>query len=279
MIDIRLSKDEQNVINAIYEHFCSNNKWPVARVIRKGLGRKTVESVVVRKEPQVVQKIEDNRIEHYKLTFHGVLTCSEAKDDVQMLLRYIDFLKKKYEENPAVQEVTSTEVEQSLKLSKEQSIRLSALIDLGNLYAISATSLGRAEWKAGVPDDIEDIVEANSPEEYLRKRLEKEEKRQEGLKKMYSTKRIDSFRLFSWLSFNINLWLISYMLHTFFKKALPITMFINIWFALYSISKILEDIFRKKVPFFSSEKVLDKLIWWVITLLISFFVGFITRVY
>jgi hypothetical protein len=278
MIDIRLSDNEQNVINAIYEHFYSSNKWPIARALRKKLGRKTVESVVVRKEPQLVQKFEDNGIECYRLTFHGVLICSRAKDDVQMLLQYISFLKKKFEENPEIQEITSTDVEESLKLLREQSIRLSVLIDLGHLWGGSASNLGRSGWKAGVPDDIEDIGEANSPEEYLKKRLKKEEERQKELEKLYS-RRIDKFRLFSWLSFNINLWLVSYILYTFFPKALPITMVINIWFALYSISKILEDIFRKKVPFFSSEKVLDKIIWWVITLLISFFVGFITRVY
>jgi hypothetical protein len=229
-----------------------------------------------------VQKIEDNRIEHYKLTFHGVLTCSEAKDDVQMLLRYIDFLKKKYEENPAVQEVTSTEVEQSLKLSKEQSIRLSALIDLGNLYAISATSLGRAEWKAGVPDDIEDIVEANSPEEYLKKRLRKEEERQKELEKVYSERKIDRVKLLAWLSFNVNLWLAEYILFSSYHKILSdypnlliIPVAITIWFALYSVIKVLEDIFRKEIPFFSSKIVLEKWIWWLITIGISGIGGWI----
>lgn len=268
MINIRLLDNDQNIINVIYKYFLVNNKWPVARSIRKELGRKAVESIIARKDPQLIQKFEDNRIESYKLTFHGVLICPEAKDDVQILLQYISFLKKKFEENPEIQEITSTDVEESLKLTKEQSIRLSVLINLGCLWGKSA-SFGGNEWKAGVPDDIEDLAETNSPEEFLEKRLKKEEERQKKYEKMYSPKKIDKFRLFSWLSFNINLWLVAYILHTFFPEALPITIVINIWFALYSISKILENVFSKKVPFFSSEKVMEKMIWWIITIIIS----------
>ena len=279
MINIQLSEDEKNVINTIYKHFrSSNNKWPVARVIRKELGRKTVESVVARKKPQLIQKFEESRIEYYKLTFHGVLICPESKDDVQMLLQYIDFIKKKFHENPEIHEVTSTEVEESLKLSKEQSTRLSVLIiKVGYLYGNSASSGGN-EWKAGVPDDIEDIAESNSSEEYLKKRLKKEEERQKESEKFYSGKKVDRFKLLSWLSFNVNLWLASYIAIIFTKKTLPIIIFVIIWFFLFSLSKVLEEVFRKKIPFFSSEKVLEKTIWWIITIFISGIGGVITKI-
>ena len=275
MLDIRLRNEDQRVINAIYHHFLSIGKWPGARSFRKELGRALVESVLGQHKPQLMEKFEDDRVERYRLTFRGFLVCPSAKNDIQILSRYINFLKLKFEKNPEIREITSREVEEALELSKEESRRLSVLIDLGHLWSGSA-SRGENEWTTGVPDDIEDLIESEGPEKYLKGRMEKEEKWQKEHEKIYF--KLDKFKLLSWISFNANLWLASYIIFSFSKKSLPITMFVVLWFALYSISKICEDIFRKRVPFFSSKKVLEKAIWWIITFAISGGVGFLTRV-
>jgi hypothetical protein len=274
MLDIHLQNEEQKVINAIYDYFRSTGKWPGARSFRKELGKVLVESVLGQHKLQLAEKFEDDRVEHYRLTFRGFLVCPSAKGDIQILLRYLNLLKLKFEKNPEIREITSREVEEALELSKEESKRLSVLIDLGHLWSGSA-SRGENEWTIGVPNDIEELIESEGLEKYLIDRLEKEEKWQKEYEKIYF--RLDKFRILSWLSFNTNLWLASYIAFSFSKKSLPITIFVVLWFTLYSISKVSEDIFKKRVPFFSAEKLLEKLIWWIITIIVSGAAGIITK--
>ncbi len=274
MLDIHLRNEDQRVINAIYDHFRLTGKWPGIRTLRKELGRAVVDSVIKRNKPALVEMFKDNMVEYYKLTFHGFLVCPKGNDDIQMLLRYLDFLKNRFEENPETREITSTEVEKALELSKDQSRRLSALIQVGNLWGGGA-SFGSDGWSVGVVSDIEDLIDFKSAEEYLKNRLKKEEQRQKEIKKRYS--KMDKSPILSWLSFNVNLWLGSYIAFLFSRKSLPIAVFIILWFALYSTSKVCEDVFEKRVPFFSSEKVLEKAVWWIATVGISFLAGVILK--
>ncbi len=230
MLDIHLRNEDQRVINAIYDHFRSTGKWPGIRTVRKELGRRVVDSVVERNKPSLVEMFKENMVEYYKLTFHGFLVCPKANDDIQTLLRYLEFLKNKFEENPETREITSTEVEKALELSKDQSRRLFALIQLGYLWGGGA-SFGSDAWSVNVVSDIEDLVDSKSAEEYLKNQLKKEEQRQREIEKRYS--KIDKFPLLFWISFNINLWLGSYIAFSFSRKSLPIAIFIILWFALY----------------------------------------------
>lgn len=273
MLNIHLPKKDKRVINAIYDHFRSSGKWPGTRTVRKELGRTSVESVIIRNKPPLVGKFEDNGVEYYRLTWHGFLACPEAKEDIQTLLRYLELLKNKFEENPEIREITSTEVEQTLELSKDQSKRLFVLIQLGYLYSGFSFS-GSDIWSAGVISDIEDLVESKTADEYLKSRLKKEEKKRREYEKQYS--KLDKFHILSWLSFNVNLWLLSYIAFALSSKTLPVSIFIILWFTLYSISKVCEEVFKKTVPFFSSEKVLEKIIWWVVTIIISGAAGIIS---
>lgn len=274
MLDIHLQNEDQRVINAIYDHFRSTSKWPGTRTLRKELGRTVVDSVIKRNKPSLVEMFKDNMVEYYKLTFHGFLVCPKASDDIRTLLRYLELLKSKFEETPEIREITSKEIEQALELPKDQSRRLSALIQLGNLWSGGA-SFGSDGWSVGVVSDIEDLMDSKTAEEYLKNRLKKEEQRQREIQKRYS--KMDKFPILSWLSFNVNLWLSSYIAFSLSPKSLPIAVFIILWFALYSTSKVCENVFEKRVPFFSSEKVLEKAVWWIATIGISFVAGVILK--
>lgn len=175
MFDIRSSGNKRKVIDALYEHFQSTGKWPIARVFRQKIGRRLIEKVVTRDKQLFVIKFEEHGIEYYKLTFRGIFFCPQAGNDIELLCQYFNLIKQKFEENPQIQRMTSREVEQSLKLSKEQSNRLRYLIDIGHIWGHSG-SLGGDRWEFGLPDDIEDLVEIGNPKEYLEGRFEKERK-------------------------------------------------------------------------------------------------------
>ena len=110
------------------------------------------------------------------------------------------------------------------------------------------------------------------------KRLERKEKEQKEYEK-WSSKKPNYFQLLTWLSYNINLWLFSYILYLNFPKIYRVSITISIWFILYTICKVSEDVFQKRIPYFSGKKVMERILWWGVSIFISAVVGKITGFY
>lgn len=248
--------------------------WPGVRTLHKELGKEIVEKVSIQKKLRLIEKIDDNGVECYRPTFRAFLECPKAKDDVALIYSYLEMLKEKFNQNPEIQKTTSVEIEKSLKLSKEQSKRLMKLIGLGRLWGRKGASWGDP-WEIGIQDDIEELIKLGNPKEYLTKRLEKEDEKQKENEKRYSRKP-NYFQLLPWVSYNINVWLISYVFCLNFPKIFRVSRTISIWFILYTICKVSEDVFSKKIPFVSGKKVMEKTLWWIVSIGISVFVGKIT---
>ena len=267
MFNVKLSENEQKVINALYEHFRETGKWMGVRTLHQRLGREIVKGVVSRKTPKFIIKFQEDGSgpEYYKLTFLGIYLCPKAQDDIELLCRYLNLLKQKFNENPEFREVTSSEVETSLNLTKGQSEGLKNLISIGYVWSGSASH--GEEWRFGIPDDIEDLAEVGDPKEYLEKRIKKREERVKRINELKG-KGFDMYRLGFWAFLTIILWREFFDIVRYFHKVLSYYIMLVIWFTLFSVTKILE-VLKIKVPFFSSEKILEKILWWVITIIIS----------
>lgn len=267
MINLTLSESEQKVIDALYEHFRETGKWMGVRTLHQRLGRKIVKDVVSRRKSRLIIIFEDNEsgIEYYKLTFLGIYLCPKAKYDIQILYRYLNLLKQKFDENPEIREITSSEAETSLNLTKEQSKWLRDLILISHAWSGGASHA--EEWRFGIPDDIEELAEMRDPDEYLKKRIEKGQKKIRKIEKLKSI-RLDMYRLGFWAFCTIVLWREFFDIVRYFSKLLPYCIVFVIWFTIFSMTKILE-VFRIKIPFLSSGKILEKIFWWLITIIIS----------
>lgn len=275
MINVTLSESEQKVVDALYEHFRETGKWIGVRTLHQRLGRKIVKEVVSRRKPKLIIIFEDNesRIEYYKLTFLGIYLCPKAKDDIGILYRYLDLLKQKFDENPEIREITSSEVENALNLTKDQSRRLRDLILISHAWSGSASHAD--EWRFGIPDDIEDLAEIGDPDEYLKKHIEKGEKKIRRIERLKS-RRLDMYRMGFWAFCTIVLWREFFDIARYFHEILPYYAVCIIWFTLFSMTKILE-IFKIKVPFFSTQKILERILWWIITIVISATGGLVVK--
>ena len=144
-----MENSEEQIINTIYDYFKISATWPGVRTLHNKLGKEIVEKVSIQKKPRLIEKIHDNGVECYRPTFRAFLECPKAKDDVELIYSYLEMLKEKFNQNPEIQKITSVEIEQSLKLSNEQSKRLMKLIDLGGLWGKVQVgeTLGKSEYK------------------------------------------------------------------------------------------------------------------------------------
>ncbi len=280
-MNIRFSSAEEQIIDLLYEYFVEKGDWPGMRTFHKTVDRSTVEKVLKRKNPPFIEKYQDNGIDYYKLTFYGLIICKKAKKDIEILISYLNLLKELFHKEPEIRIVNSVDIELKLKLTKEQSKRLAVLIYAGHLWGIQASPGGTSStpggtpWAFGIPDDIEDLAASAGPEEYLEKRFQGDQERWKEIDKIYSQKPPYS-KLGPWFSYNLNLWLVTYFVFLKYRKSQRLgsaMITIDIWFGMYTIAKILEDIFKKRIPFFTSVKVIEKMMWGIITFLISVLVG------
>ena len=265
-LNVRLSKNEQKVINTIYEHFCETRQWITQFALHTIIDKKIVEKVKSRKKTQLIEEYgAGNANPCYALTFLGIYLCPKAKDDIELLYKYLDLLKQKFTEKPEIREVFSSEVENSLNLTKEQSRRLEYLISVGHVWGGQSEGL-KEEWKFWMPKDIEDLVEIGDPKEYLEKRIKQKEK----TKRYARLKMLGKHQLYPWMLLIIVslMFLLVVLLGKFLGVVVYLYVTVSIWIILYSISKIFEFL-GIMIPFFSSEKVRDKIIWFVISSAIS----------
>ena len=169
-----IPKDQIEILRKIWEYFLQTKEWPKGKPFRKEQGRLTVERVVTNLKLIFIWHMDkDNPSgEYYRLTTEGVFAVEGFEGpNIKLLLSYLDYLRKKFDENPAFEKVTATEVREILHKKSDDIRILGELLDMGNsrLWGRSASNLHSSDWEVGVIDDIEILYEANSSQEFLLK--------------------------------------------------------------------------------------------------------------
>lgn len=171
MLNIELTKNEIIVLNELYVYFRQTGEWCGVRTINSKFGRDLL-SKISSYQPALLQVDKDRKDEKsiYKLTFEGIYLCPKAKNDLDLLKRYLQLLIDKFRNDPEIKKISSMEVESSLKINAEESRVLRDLIMIG--YFCGGSSSHAVYWEVGVPDDIEDLVELG-PDKYIKKHRQK----------------------------------------------------------------------------------------------------------
>ncbi|MGB2728268.1 MAG: hypothetical protein WBD09_07300 [Halobacteriota archaeon] len=170
-----IPEDQLEILRKIWEYFLQNKEWPKGKPFRKEQGRLTVERVVTDLKPIFIWHMDKNNLskEYYRLTTEGVFAVEGFEGpNIKLLLSYLDCLRKKFDENAGFEKVTAKELRENLDMNSEDTRRLGELLDMGNshLWGSSASNLRSSDWEVGVIDDIENLYDANSSQEFLFKK-------------------------------------------------------------------------------------------------------------
>jgi uncharacterized protein (TIGR02391 family) len=167
----RIPKDQLHVLRALWDYFLQAKEWPKGKSFRKKQGRLIVEGVVADLTPIFILHIKNHPSEdYYTLTTEGVYAIEGSNGpNVKLLLSYLDYLKKRFNEDPDFEKVTAQEVRQILNINSEDTRILGEFFDMGNsrLWGRSASEVRSSDWEVGVIDDIETLYEANRSLEFL----------------------------------------------------------------------------------------------------------------
>jgi hypothetical protein len=170
----RIPKTQIAILKEIWDYFLKTNEWPKGRPFRKDR-RLIVEKLIADLSPLFVWHYNkgNSRDEYYRLTTEGVYAVEGLEGaNIQLLLSYLDYLRKKFDEDPEFEKVTAQELRDKLQIVSEETRILGELFEMGNirLWGSGASGLRSSDWEVGVIDDIEILYESNTSQEFLFKR-------------------------------------------------------------------------------------------------------------
>jgi len=165
----RLTAEERVHLNAIWEYFRDQNQWiPAVSSISGSAGPRCRPPGTVERKPGSGRTEEgENRC---RLTFLGVLLTDQGKESERLLIRYLEYVRDRYQADSRVEWVGSAEVEAALTLTPEQSRHLRQLIRLSHWWG-GGSAFGGREWTVGVPIDVDDLLGENDLQRYVRQHV------------------------------------------------------------------------------------------------------------
>jgi hypothetical protein len=156
-----LTPDQREMLNAIWSNYRVEGRWLPRRLLHhRFLNRvapNDVRAALERLGGRVVYDFRDNQRDCYALTFLGILVTDEGPNLEEFCLRYLEYLRDLYINEPHIEQVTSQKVESALQIPFEDAQLLGTLVSFGHLYGSSMSGPGPQGWGAGLPDDVDTL--------------------------------------------------------------------------------------------------------------------------
>jgi len=166
----RLTDRQRAILNATWEHYRDRGEWIPCRVLQHLFGKATVLACLGQLGADVICGLEDDEEEYYRLTFLGVLLTDQGEESEQLLAGYLEYVRKRYEDDPRLEWVGSQEVEAALNLTADRSYLLRQLIRLSHWWG-GGSGFGDQEWAVGVPIDVDEIPLGPDLRDYIRQHV------------------------------------------------------------------------------------------------------------
>jgi hypothetical protein len=166
----RLTDDQRAILNATWEHYRDRGEWIPCRVLHHQFGKAAVLACLGQLGANVIWQVEEDVEEYYRLTFLGVLLTDQGEKSEQLLAGYLEYVRKRYEDNPRLEWVGSQEVEAALNLTADRSYLLRQLIRLSHWWG-GGSGFGDQEWAVGVPIDVDEIPLGADLRGYIRQHV------------------------------------------------------------------------------------------------------------
>ena len=177
-LDVALTEDEKKILGAVHQHFMDNGTWITSRRLQAEFGKKRVQLLEQRLNPPLIQRYTDSGKEVYKWSPVGFFLNEEGRDDINLLCRYLEFMKRLLHQNPEIEELTCAEVESGLGIDKKASMRLLTIISNTNLWTGGHYNNSEGVWTARLPHDAIDLIESASVIEFLENRFKNDIRRE-----------------------------------------------------------------------------------------------------
>lgn len=152
---------QRSLLTEIWNNFLSQNAWPISFEFHSPRRKAEVREAMKPLNGSIVMEVSDHQHgSRYQLTLLGVLLTESGTGLAELLTRYLEYLRERYQTRARDQTITSSDAQKDLGLDDEQTKLLGRLVVLANIYTGSAghaTNWESKDWNAGMWRDVEDL--------------------------------------------------------------------------------------------------------------------------
>lgn len=170
LFPVSISAFAYELLDSIWDHYSVHREWPTTWAIHSRFEKARVMSARAELKSDHLIENSSSQGNIYELRIGGVLLTKSGRQAEQLLIRYVDYLRRRYKSAPNERTVTSADAQTHIGLSAEQTNFLGDLVFIAGFFG--AGSRG-AEWSATIPTEIEDCLPSTSSRDFVREMIAK----------------------------------------------------------------------------------------------------------
>lgn len=164
-----LDSDQVTLLTEIWNHYLETREWVPVPVFRGRFGRSRVLAAL---KPLLARRIltetHSGSKSVYQLNLIGSLFTEHGKEYESLLVRYFEYLKQEFIDNPEVEKISSADIDADLELKEDESYLLYRLVFLGNFNSGGGYGGKGNEWHILVPHNIDEYTEIDDFQKFIR---------------------------------------------------------------------------------------------------------------
>lgn len=162
------------LLDSVWLHRLQKKEWPPIRVTEYSIDTETVVTKDIAQSlgGSIIYETHENNQVRYVLTLLGVLLSPTYGGEAEALLvNYLDYIRKRYSQNPETERITSAELVRDLGITTDISRYMCELVSIGHIWGGLASFGNADDWSAGMPSDINRLRFEKDLREYVHRRV------------------------------------------------------------------------------------------------------------
>ncbi len=156
--------DQREMIARVWDYYVKTGEHISTKVLHHALGKQTVISAAKALGGDVIQEVHETGKTRYAITLLGVLIGNQGATAEALLVRFLEYVRERYNSDPEVDSINDSELIDALALSSGETNDLKYILDLISLIRFRNNSGG---WTAGTPRDVDDLPGIQDFKEYI----------------------------------------------------------------------------------------------------------------
>lgn len=166
-----LTNIQRALLNAMWDQYLSDGTPYPYRGLPNIIGSQPVSKVIDALIGKFIKEGAEQGVRHYMLTIYGVLLTTNGPLVIPLLVQLLDFVKKSYQDNHFIKELSNAEIKAGLGISESDESTLYRILSIGlppkiPFYLSSYNSIV-SRWDIAITDDVLDLFISKDSASYL----------------------------------------------------------------------------------------------------------------
>lgn len=156
----RVTQEQRAILTAIWDYYGEKNEWIRRAVLHhrfRELGKAGARALLKQLGGSVVFEVGSGEYEQYRLTLLGVLLSNRGQEAEELLVKYLGYIRKQFNDNPEILRVIGQDVGAQLGLKEQGAQTLFQLIQVSGLWTNGASGSRGLDWSIGIPYEVDDL--------------------------------------------------------------------------------------------------------------------------